>query len=79
MKKAKKKYLKYFPILGCICTGFIYTAIGIIAILSLLKLKDGGASKNSFLAYVNGLPGGEVVIWAILLGMLCYIVCRIFL
>ncbi len=78
MKKAKKTYLKYFPVLGCISTGFIYTAIGIIAILSLLRLKDGGASKNSLLVYVNDFPGGEIVIWAILLGMFCYVVWRIY-
>ena len=78
MKKAKKKYIKYLPILGCISTGLIYTAIGIIAMLSLLRLKEGGASKNSLLAYVQDLPGGGVIIWAILVGMLCYIVWRIY-
>ncbi|WP_424494640.1 DUF1206 domain-containing protein [Salinimicrobium sp. GXAS 041] len=78
MKKAKKKYIKYFPILGCISTGLIYMAIGVIAILSLLRLKEGGASKNSLLAYVQELPGGEIIIWAILLGMLCYIAWRIY-
>lgn len=78
VKKTKKKYIKYFPILGCISTGLIYTAIGIIAILSLLRLKEGGASKNSLLAFLQDWPGGEIVIWAILLGMLCYIVWRIY-
>lgn len=78
MKQAKKKYIKYFPILGCISTGLLYTAIGIIAILSLLQFKDGGASKNSLFAYVQDLPGGGVIIWAILLGMLCYIIWRIY-
>ncbi len=78
MKKAKKKYIKYLPILGCISTGLIYTAIGIIAMLSLLRLKEGGASKNSLLAYVQDWPGGAVIIWAILVGMLCYIVWRIY-
>ncbi|MDT0647770.1 DUF1206 domain-containing protein [Zunongwangia sp. F260] len=78
MKKSKKKYIKYFPILGCISTGLIYTAIGVIAMLSLLRLKEGGASKNSLLAYVQDLTGGKIIIWAILLGMLCYIVWRIY-
>lgn len=78
MKKEKKRYIKYFPILGCISTGLIYSAIGVIAILSLLRLKQGGASKNSLLAYVQDLSGGEIVIWGILLGMLCYIVWRIY-
>ena len=78
MKKEKKKYIKYFPIFGCISTGLIYSAIGVIAMLSLLRLKEGGASKNSLLAYVKSLSGGELVIWAILLGMLSYIIWRIY-
>lgn len=78
MKKEKKKYIKYLPIFGCISTGLIYSSIGVIAILSLLRLKEGGASKNSLLAFVQGISGGELVIWAILLGMLCYIVWRFY-
>lgn len=78
MKKEKKKYIKYLPIFGCISTGLIYSSIGVIAILSLLRLKEGGASKNSLLAFVQDLSGGELVIWAILLGMLCYIVWRLY-
>ncbi len=78
MKKEKKKYIKYFPIFGCISTGLIYSSIGVIAMLSLLRLKEGGASKNSLLAYVQNLSGGELLIWAILIGMLSYIIWRIY-
>lgn len=74
----KKYFIHYLPVYGCISTGIIYVAIGVIAILSFLKLKQGGADESSLLAYLNDYLAGKILIWIILLGTVCYIIWRIF-
>ncbi len=73
-----KRFIRFLPIFGCISTGVVYTGIGIIAILSLLRLKNGGASANSMMAVLKNFTGGTFVIGAILLGMLSYITWRLY-
>lgn len=78
-KSKKKKFLvRYLPIYGCIATGLIYLAIGVIAILSFLKLKEGGADEGSVLAFLNNFLAGKIFVWIILLGAVSYIIWRIF-
>jgi len=77
-KKTIKHYVGYLPVYGCIATGIIYLGIGVIAILSFLKLKDGGADETSLLAFLNDYVIGKIFIWLILLGTLSYITWRIF-
>ncbi|CAN5861214.1 hypothetical protein BH24BAC1_BH24BAC1_37310 [soil metagenome] len=76
--KKKKFLVHYLPIYGCFSTGLIYVAIGVIAILSFLRIKDGGADETSLLAYLNGYLAGKALIVIILLGTLSYIVWRIY-
>jgi hypothetical protein len=52
--------------------------IGTIAMLSLLRLKDGGADEDSMLEFLTELPAGWVLVWGILLGLLCYIAWRLY-
>jgi hypothetical protein len=59
-------------------TGVIYVAVGVIAILSFLKLRHGGADESSMLAVLNDFIVGKVIIWIILLGTLSYITWRIY-
>ena len=73
-----KRYIEIFPIYGCISTGIIYTSIGIIAILSFLKIKDGGADESSLLAFLDDYILGKIFIWIILLGTVSYIIWRIY-
>jgi hypothetical protein len=77
-RKKKKSLVRLLPIYGCVSTGLIYTGIGVIAILSFLKLKEGGADESSMLAYLNDFVIGKVVIWIILLGTVSYIIWRIY-
>lgn len=77
-KEFIKKHIQFFPIYGCISTGIIYAAIGVIAILSFLKIKEGGADESSLLAFLNKYTVGKIFIWIILLGMLSYITWRIY-
>lgn len=70
--------IHYLPAYGSISTGMIYFAIGSIAILSFLKIKQGGADESSLVAFLNNYVAGRIFIWVILLGTICYIIWRIF-
>jgi hypothetical protein len=63
---------------GCIATGIVYAMIGVIALLSLLQLKHGGADESSILKFLEDVPGGKIVIGIILLGMVSYIIWRFY-
>jgi len=56
----------------------IYVAIGVIAILSFLQLREGGADESSLLAILNDHVAGKILFWIILSGTICYITWRIF-
>lgn len=75
--REKKFFVHYLPIYGSISTGLIYVAIGIIAILSFLQIKDGGADEGSLLAFMYDYLAGKIFVWIILLGTLSYIAWRI--
>lgn len=76
--KKRKFYIRYLPIYGCISTGLIYTAIGIIAILSYLQIKEGGADEGSLLAFMYDYLTGKIFVWIVLLGTVSYIAWRIY-
>src|SRR5690349_10979898 len=79
MKDAKNKtVIHYLPVYGCIATGLIYAAIGVIAILSFLKVRYGGADEASMMAILAEYAVGKIVIGIILLGTLCYIAWRFY-
>lgn len=59
-------------------TGIMYAAIGVIAILSFLKVRYGGADEASMMAILAEYVVGKIVIYIILLGSLCYIVWRFY-
>lgn len=63
---------------GCIAIAIVYAMIGVVAILSFLKIKDGGADEGSVLVFLSDVPFGKVVIAIIFLGMLCFICWRIY-
>jgi Domain of Unknown Function (DUF1206) len=76
--KAKRNFVCYLPIYGCISTGLIYTSIGVIAILSFLKIRHGGADESSMMAILNDYVAGKILVCVILLGSVSYIVWRIY-
>jgi hypothetical protein len=78
MRRSARSVIHYLPIYGCISTGLIYTTIGIIAILSFLKIRDGGADESSMLMIMNDLLLGKVLIWVILTGTVSYMVWRVY-
>ncbi|WP_242916268.1 DUF1206 domain-containing protein [Pontibacter liquoris] len=76
--KQIKRWICLLPVYGCFSTGLIYVAIGVIAILSFLRLKQGGADESSLLAYLSDYTIGRVFVWIILLGSVSYIIWRIY-
>lgn len=76
--KKKRTFIHFFPIYGSIATGIIYATIGIIAILSFLKIRHGGADESSMLAILQEYLLGKIFIWIILLGTVCYILWRFY-
>jgi hypothetical protein len=76
--KKKARFVQYFAIWGCFSTGIVYFAIGVIAILSFMKIKSGGADEGSFLVFLDKFIIGKIFIWAIMLGMVGCIIWRIY-
>jgi hypothetical protein len=70
--------MRFLAMYGCIATGLTYASIGVIAILSFLKLKDGGADESSLFIFMNGYLLGKIFIWIVLLGTAGYICWRIY-
>jgi hypothetical protein len=74
----KHTLIRYLPLYGCIATGIIYGAIGVIAMLSFLKIRHGGADESSILAILDDYLIGKIFIWIILLGTVAYIAWRFY-
>lgn len=76
--RAKRSFIQYLPIYGCISTGLSYIGVGTIAVLSFLKVREGGADESSMLAILNEAIAGRILLWTIMIGTACYFVWRIF-
>jgi hypothetical protein len=74
--KGENAIIHYLPVYGSIATGIIYGAIGVIAMLSLMGLKEGGADESSLLEFLNDMLVGKIFIWIILLGAVAFIIWR---
>lgn len=71
-------FVHYLPVYGCISTGLTYAGVGIIAMLSFFKVREGGADESSMLAILNDVMLGKILLWIIMVGTACYIIWRIF-
>lgn len=65
-------------LVGCFSTGIIYGSIGVIAVLSFLKLKNGGADESSFFVLLSGFALGRIINWVVITGALSFIVWRFY-
>lgn len=74
----KRNIIQFLPVYGSIATGIIYAAIGVIAILSFLKVRHGGADESSLLIILNDYIAGKILIWILLVGTVCYILWRFY-
>lgn len=78
MLNTQRTLVHYLPVYGSFATGLTYVTIGALAILSFLKLRDGGADESSMIAILNETFAGKILVWTILVGTICYIVWRIY-
>lgn len=76
--KHQRPFAHYLAVYGCVSTGVLYMAIGVIAILSFLRLKQGGADESNLVALLTDSFPGRIAVWFILLGMVSYLVWRIY-
>ncbi len=74
----KRKLLKALTFIGCFSTGIIYGSIGVFAILSFFKLKNGGADENSFFVLLDKFVLGQILNWVIILGAVCFVIWRFY-
>jgi hypothetical protein len=74
----KFSIVSFLPKYGSVATGIVYATIGLFAILSFMKIREGGADESSILAVLNNRAIGKAIIWIIMTGTVCYIAWRIF-
>ncbi|HEY6956881.1 MAG TPA: DUF1206 domain-containing protein [Flavisolibacter sp.] len=77
-REKKRNILKALTLIGCFSTGIIYVSIGVIALLSFMRLKRGGADESSFFVLLNGTVAGSIVNWIIIAGAVCFIIWRFY-
>ncbi|HET7896544.1 MAG TPA: DUF1206 domain-containing protein, partial [Flavisolibacter sp.] len=77
-KSKKRSLLKAMTLIGCFSTGVIYGGIGVIALLSFFKVKNGGADEKSFMVLLDSFFAGRLLNWFIILGALCFILWRFY-
>ncbi|RYZ57765.1 MAG: DUF1206 domain-containing protein [Chitinophagaceae bacterium] len=79
MQKMKKRFLlKALTLTGCFSTGVIYGSLGVIALLSFLQLKKGGADESSFFVLLDNFLAGRILTWLIILGAVCFVIWRFY-
>jgi len=77
-RRKRNTLLRMLTIVGCFSTGVIYIAVGVIAILSFFKLKEGGADESSFFVLLNTCIAGRILNWLIVFGAVCFIIWRFY-
>ncbi|TXK47945.1 DUF1206 domain-containing protein [Pontibacter qinzhouensis] len=63
---------------GCFSIGLVYLLIGVLANLSLFRLAQPSADEERIMDFLLDYTIGEIAIWIVLLGMICYIIWRVF-
>lgn len=79
--RTRKRTTAFFEVLaraGCISTAIVYIMLGIVALLSLFRVRHGGADEASILKLLEDVPLGKLVIGIILTGMIAYIIWRFY-
>jgi hypothetical protein len=77
-RQRTNRLLKLLTLIGSFSTGIIYASIGVIAILSFLKLKQGGADENSFFVLLGSFIAGRILNWILIAGSTCLIIWRFY-
>lgn len=63
---------------GAVAIGIVYTLVGVVALLSLMQVRRGGAEEASVIALMDKIPMGRVVIALIFLGLVAFIIWKFY-
>jgi hypothetical protein len=61
---------------GCASIGTVYALVGVLALLALSGRMTGHADEDRMIPVLLDLPGGPILIWGIVLGMVGYVLWR---
>lgn len=76
--KSKPLFVYKLARFGALSLGVVYAMIGVVALLSLLQLKQGGADNSSILNMLNSIPFGNVLVGTIFCGLAGFIVWKFY-
>jgi hypothetical protein len=76
MQQPRRSFISYLALWGCVSTGAVYIFIGLIALLSFFRLKNGGADEGSLMVFLEHYDAGRILIGVLLLGMCSFIFWR---
>lgn len=62
--------------LGCVAIDTVYVLIGVLALLALAGIFIEAADEDRLIHVLRNLPGGTLVVWAIIAGAVGYVVWR---
>jgi hypothetical protein len=62
---------------GCVAIGTVYVLVGTVALLALAGVFTDHADENRIIRVVMEWPGGTLLIWTIIAGLLGYVFWRI--
>jgi hypothetical protein len=77
MIKSLRKAARPVARVGCVSIGTVYALVGVLALLALSGVFTGSADEDRMVHVLKGVPGGQIVIWAIVLGLLGYVGWRL--
>lgn len=77
MIKSLRKATRPVARMGCASIGTVYALVGVLALLALSGILTGSADEDRMVHILKDVPGGQVVIWAIVLGLLGYVGWRL--
>jgi hypothetical protein len=62
---------------GCVAIGTVYVLVGSVALLALAGVFTDHADENRIIRVVMEWPGGSLLIWTIIAGLLGYVIWRV--
>ncbi|MGE3276632.1 MAG: DUF1206 domain-containing protein [Vicinamibacterales bacterium] len=62
---------------GCASIGTVYVLVGVLALLALGGILTGQADEDRMIYVVLDVPGGAFLVWAVIAGLLGYMLWRL--
>lgn len=78
LKEEYKSIIYFLARYGCFSIGAVYVLIGVIAILSFLKMSADAAAEARMIELALEVPFGEALLWIMIFGLAGYILWRVF-